>query len=172
MEAIHWPREFTPGFTDNFVSTETIVKDLRAEEVFPYLSHAYIWSQYYRGTKDVKAVDGSEKLILKEGTKFTFNILGWDVQAEIVEFEEPKDDKPGRLSWHGFVPGDENSKFDALHGWLFENLPDGRVRILNQESELGKPAQDLAKQHSAGLLVGFREWLDGMVDFAKQKVQL
>ena len=46
MEAIHWPKEFTPGFTDNFVSAETYVAGLTAEEVFPYLTHAQIWHDY------------------------------------------------------------------------------------------------------------------------------
>ena len=46
MEAIHWPKEFTPGFTDNFVSAETYVAGLTAEEVFPYLTHAYIWHEF------------------------------------------------------------------------------------------------------------------------------
>ena len=32
MEALHWPKEFTPGFTDNFVSAETYVAGLTAEE--------------------------------------------------------------------------------------------------------------------------------------------
>ena len=32
MEAIHWPKEFTPGFTDNSVSVETYVAGLTAEE--------------------------------------------------------------------------------------------------------------------------------------------
>lgn len=84
MEAINWPKEFTPGFTDNFLSVETIVKDLSAEQVFPYLTHAYIWPEYYGGTKNVVSVVGSEKVILNQCTKFNFNILGWDVQAEIV----------------------------------------------------------------------------------------
>ena len=172
MEAIYWPKEFTPGFTDNFVSAETYVAGLTAEEVFPYLTHAHIWHDYYDGASDVKLIGSDEKPELKEGTKFSFNIIGWDVTAEVVEFVEPSKDRPGRLSWHGWVPGDENKRFDALHGFLFENMTDGRVRILTQESEIGKPAAELAKSHSASLLVGFQAWLDGMVDFARKKIRL
>ena len=172
MKAIHWPKEFTPGFTDNFVSAETYVAGLTAEEVFPYLTHAHIWADYYDGVSDMKLTGSDGKPELKEGTRFSFNIIGWDVTAEVVEFVEPSKERPGRLSWHGWVPGDENTRFDALHGFLFENMPDGRVRILTQESEIGKPAAELAKSHSASLLVGFQAWLDGMVDFARKKVRL
>ena len=105
MEAINWPKEFTPGFTDNFVSAETYVAGLTAEEVFPYLTHAYIWHEYYDGASDVKLRGSDEKPELKDGTKFSFNIIGWDVTAEVVEFVEPSKDRPGRLSWHGWVPG-------------------------------------------------------------------
>lgn len=172
MEAINWPEKFTPGFTDNFVSAETIVRGLTAKDVFPYLTHANIWHKYYDGISDVKLSDSDNTPILKAGTKFSFNIIGWDVTAEVVEYDEPTETRPGRLSWHGFVPGDENSRFDALHGFLFENLPGNRVRILTQESEIGKPAAELAKTHSASLLVGFQAWLDGMVQFAKEKEAL
>lgn len=61
MEAIHWPKEFTPGFTDNFVSAETYVAGLTAEEVFPYLTHAHIWADYYDGVSDVKLTGSNEK---------------------------------------------------------------------------------------------------------------
>ena len=97
MEAIHWPKEFTPGFTDNFVSAETYVAGLTAEEVFPYLTHAHIWADYYDGVSDVKLSGSDEKPELKEGTKFSFNIIGWDVTAEVVEFVEPSKGK-GALS--------------------------------------------------------------------------
>jgi hypothetical protein len=172
MESIHWPEGYLPGLTDNFISAETIVAGLSAEDVFPYLANAFMWHKYYDGASNVKVKGSDEAPVLKEGLGFTFSIIGFDVEAEVVEFVEPKGDKPGRVSWHGWVDGDADHRFDALHGFLFENLSEGRVRILTQESELGKPAAALAQQHPSPLLIGFQAWLDGMTDFAKRKVKI
>ena len=32
LNEIYWPEEYLPGTTDNFVSNEVIVKDLKAED--------------------------------------------------------------------------------------------------------------------------------------------
>jgi len=66
-----------------------------------------------------------------------------------VEFEAPEGNQPGRLAWHGWAEGDADHRLDVIHAWLIENLPEGRVRILTQESQKGKPAKDLF-QHQTG----------------------
>jgi hypothetical protein len=55
-------------------------------------------------------------------------------------------DKAGRLTWRAGPTGEGDSFLEVLHGWLIEDLDGGRVRILTQESQLGKIAADLAQQ--------------------------
>jgi hypothetical protein len=54
------------------------------------------------------------------------------------------------------------------HPWLIEDLPGGRVRILTQESQKGKPAQELAKKKPNVMINGHQDWLDGLVAAARK----
>ena len=63
----------------------------------------------------------------------------------VTEYEPPTGDKPARVAWHGWVEGGEEARLDVHHAWLIEDLPGGRVRILTQETQVGKPAQELAR---------------------------
>lgn len=53
-----------------------------------------------------------------------------------------------------------------LHAWLLEDLDGGRVRISTQESQIGKPAVDLAKASPSPMLDGHQDWLNGLRDYA------
>ncbi|MEU5595122.1 hypothetical protein [Streptomyces sp. NPDC020298] len=44
-----------------------------------------------------------------------------------------------------------------------EDLPGGRVRVLTQETQIGRPAAELAKQIPNPMLGGHQAWLDGLV---------
>ena len=55
------------------------------------------------------------------------------------------------------------------HAWLIEDLPNGRVRILTQESQIGKLAAGLANKKPSMMLLGHQDWLDGSVAAAKGK---
>lgn len=51
----------------------------------------------------------------------------------------------------------------VYHAWLVEELPGGRVRILTQESQVGKPAAQLAEVKPNRMLLGHQDWLEGLV---------
>ena len=48
------------------------------------------------------------------------------------------------MVWHGWA-GERDTRFDVHHAWLIEDLSLGRVRILTQETQKGKPAEELAQ---------------------------
>ncbi|QIJ60794.1 hypothetical protein [Streptomyces sp. JB150] len=50
-----------------------------------------------------------------------------------------------------------------LRAWLVEDLPGGRVRVLTQETQRGRPAAELARQLPTPMLKGHQAWLDGLV---------
>ncbi|MFD8568802.1 hypothetical protein [Streptomyces sp. NPDC059639] len=82
-----------------------------------------------------------------QGLKFAFGTFGFPpLDADVVEYAEPTDTTPGRLSWTAGQDGGADEKLDVLHAWLVEDLPGGRVRILTQVSQIGKPAADLTAQ--------------------------
>ena len=167
MHSINWPDEYLPGTTDNFVSNEVIVKDLSAADVWPWLSFAEKWPSYYDNSADI-AFHGGAGPELALGTRFSFRTFGFPIEAEVVECEPPEPGKPGRMAWHGWAEGDAETRLDVIHAWLIEDLPGGRVRILTQESQIGKPAQALAQSRPNTMLNGHQAWLDGLVDAARK----
>jgi len=161
MNAIIWPEEYLPGTTDNYVSNEIIIPGLSAAEVWPMLNNTTAWPTYYSNASEIRFHDGTGPE-LSMGARFRFTTFGFPVEAEVTEYEPPADGKPARAAWHGWVEGDAEGRLDVHHAWLFEDLPGDRVRILTQETQIGKPAQELARTQPNPMLNAHQEWIDGL----------
>ncbi|MDK4742524.1 hypothetical protein ACXHXG_16050 [Rhizobium sp. LEGMi198b] len=165
MNAIQWPEGYLPGFTENFSSNEVIAADLQVADVWPQLSQATLWPSYYPNSANVRFYDGKGPE-LEEGVRFYFETFGFPVEAEVVEYVPPTKGKPGRVAWHGWA-GEGETRLDVHHAWLIEELPGGRVRVLTQETQKGKPAEDLAKTKPNPMINGHQDWLDGLIAAAR-----
>lgn len=75
--------------------------------------------------------------------------------------------KAGRIAWSAALEGDENTATEVYHAWLVEDLDGGRVRILTQESQIGKPANELSGVKPNKMLLGHQDWIDGLVAMAR-----
>lgn len=166
LNEIYWPEEYLPGTTDNFVSNEVIVKDLKVEDVWLYLTHATVWEKYYSNSSDARYKEEG-KTELYPNAPFFFKTFGFPIDAEIVEFEAPKDGI-ARIAWHGWAEGDADHRLDVIHAWLLEELPGNRLRILTQESQIGKPAAELAGTNV--MIDGHQSCLNGLVKAAQEKL--
>ncbi len=115
---------------------------------------------------DIRFYD-NKKPELENGVRFYFKTFGFPVEAQVVEFVPPMEDKPARLAWHGWS-GEENTtqRLDVHHAWLLEDLSSNRVRILTQETQNGVPAKELANTRPNPMLNGHQAWLDGLVEAA------
>lgn len=167
MNEIFWPRDYTPGFSDNFASNEVIVPMLSADDVWPLLSNATLWPSYYANSANIR-FHGDKGPELAEGVCFSFETFGFPVEAEVVECVPPSSAQPGRLAWHGWA-GAGDTRLDVHHAWLIENLSLGRLRILTQETQNGRPARELAKTRPNPMINGHQDWLDGLVAAAHQR---
>jgi hypothetical protein len=101
MNEIFWPEDYSPGFTDNFVSNEVIVAGLSAMDVWPFLSNAPLWPTYYSNSANIRLYDGKGPE-LQNGVRFYFETFGFPVEAQVLEYVPPAEGKPGRLGWHGW----------------------------------------------------------------------
>ena len=149
MSDIIWPEGYWPGFTDNFASNEIVVPHLSAQEVWPYLVDTRFWPTYYSNVSEIRFHEGSGPK-LSDGARFGFTTFGFPVDAEIVEFVQPAAGQAARLAWHGWS-GEAESRGDAHHAWLFEDLPGGRVRLLTRpvnRSMWGLRARSSARRRS------------------------
>ncbi|WBV53465.1 SRPBCC family protein [Chryseobacterium gambrini] len=163
QNAIIWPEKYTPGTTDNYCSNEVIVKDITASEVWPYLTNPFTWPTYYSNSSDIEFLKAGDNELYHD-VRFRFKTFGFPIEAQVTEFVPPSENEPARLAWHGWAEGDEEARLDVIHAWLIEDLPGNRVRILTQESQIGKPAQQLAKQKPNPMINGHQEWLEGLID--------
>jgi len=166
MHHIHWPESFLPGFTENFVSNEVIVAGLSAADIWPLLSHAPAWPTYYANSANVHFHAGAGP-DLATGVRFYFETFGFPVEAMCNEHVPPAGGHPGRMAWHGWA-GEGDTRLDVHHAWLIEDLPRGRVRILTQETQKGKPALALAKAQPNPMINGHQDWLNGLVEAARR----
>lgn len=166
MNAILWPEGYTPGTTENFVSNEVIVAGLSAADVWPLLSVPAQWPTYYANSANIHFHDdrGPE---LAQGDRFYFETFGFPVESQVTEFLPPSTTEPGRVAWHGWAgTPDTDDRLDVIHAWLVEDLQGGRVRILTQEVQKGKPAQALHDAKPNPMINGHQDWLDGLVGAA------
>ncbi|MCC4620797.1 SRPBCC domain-containing protein [Xanthomonas cassavae CFBP 4642] len=167
MNAIIWPEGYVPGFTENFASNEVIVAGLSAAEVWPLLAEPAKWPTYYANSAKVRFHDGRGPL-LAEGDRFSFKTFGFPVEARCNEYVPPAAGQPGRVAWHGWageVGADD--RLDVHHAWLVEDLDGGRVRILTQETQKGRPAVELHVAKPNPMINGHQDWLDGLVHAAR-----
>lgn len=166
MNSINWPSKYLPGTTDDFVSNEVIVSGININQVWKNLVDTDKWGKYYdNATNIVKNIKSDPRLHF--GEKFHFDTFGFPIDAQVMEFVEPKDSTIARIAWHGWQDGDENTALDVYHAFLIEKLPGKRVRILTQESQIGKPAADMAQESPNPMLNGHQDWLDGLVKFSR-----
>jgi hypothetical protein len=168
MSEIIWPERYLPGTTDNYVSNEVIAKGLASADVWTFLSNATLWPTYYSNASRI-GFDGDAGPKLSLGVRFRFTTFGLDVEAEVVEFVPPLDEAPARIAWRAWVDGDEEQALDVLHAWLIEDLSGGRVRVLTQESQIGKPAIGLAQAKPNPMLNAHQDWLEGLILTAAQQ---
>lgn len=169
MHSIVWPKDFVPGFSDNFVSNEMIIKDLNINNVWENLVNTSVWEKYYSNMGNI-SFENSTNSYLKENSRFSFTTFGFPIKAEITEFIPPFQGEPGRIAWHGWNEVENSDdRLDVIHAWLIEELPKNRVRILTQETQNGKPAIELAKTRPNPMLNGHQQWLDGLISYSRKK---
>lgn len=166
QSAIVWPEKFLPGLTDNFVSNEIIVKGLTVNDVWPFLIDTSKWTSYYDNASDITFPNGDGP-ILKQDTDFSFSTFGFPPLAiSVVEFVPPAKNQPARIAWLATKDGSPDEKLEIIHAWLLEDLSHNRVRILTQESQIGKAGAELAVQKPNPMLNGHQAWIDGLRDIA------
>lgn len=168
MKSINWPTEYLPGKTDNFVSNEVITSDLSIKDIWKNLVDTAQWPKYYDNAANI-VPEIKDDTTLHFGEHFRFDTFGFPIDAQVMELVEPvTNSKEARIAWHGWQDGDKDTALDVYHAFLIEELPGNLVRILTQESQIGKPAAEMATQKPNPMLNGHQAWLDGLVEFSKK----
>lgn len=168
MSDILWPAGYVPGFTDHFVSNEIIVDGLSTADIWPWLNTPALWPSYYPNSAESRFYDGAGPQ-LSAGARFFFKTFGFPVEAQVAEHVPPAPGQAARVAWHGWA-GEEGAadRLDVHHAWLIEDLSEGRVRILTQETQKGQPAVALANDPAQPMIHGHQLWLLGMVAAARK----
>ncbi|KAF9884932.1 hypothetical protein FE257_000923 [Aspergillus nanangensis] len=155
------------GKTDNFVSNETYVAGITAVQVWEYLVDVTKWELYYDNIGQITPPTSGPRLA--QGDEFSFSTFGFPpLRAKCGESVAPTTSSPGRLGWHAWQEGDESIALDIYHTWIVEDMNWGVVRILTQESQIGKPAAQLAKTKPNPMLNGHQAWIEGLAHITKR----
>lgn len=161
QSAIVWPLHYLPGTTDNFVSNEVIAKDLTAAQIWALLNNITLWESYYKNCQSITAPDSGPNL--QKGDVFKFSTFGFPpLTCNVKESVAPGIRTPGRLAWSA-----EEEGLEVYHAWLVEDLEGGRVRVLTQESQIGKVFAEWSEAKPNKMLLGHQDWLDGLVKSAR-----
>lgn len=165
---IIWPEKFLPGTTDNYVSNEIIVTGLSTSDIWPLLADPTKWETYYNNASQVTPPTPGP--FFAQDDAFSFSTFGFPpLPCKVLEAVPPSPGKPARLAWLAVHDqGDEETFIEVYHAWLIEDLDRGRVRILTQESQIGKPAAELATKKPNPMLNGHQDWLDGLAGAARK----
>lgn len=83
-----------------------------------------------------------DSTVLKNDTHFHFKTFGFDVEAQVEEYDLDAENGVLRLAWHGWTKAEGGEFLDVYHAWLVQKLDRNRVRILTQESQIGTPAKE------------------------------
>ncbi len=62
------------------------------------------------------------------------------------------------------------SRLDVHHAWLVEDLDGNRVRVLTQETQIGKPALELKTTIPNPMLNAHQAWLEGLVKASNNSI--
>ena len=166
QSAIIWPDYYTPGLTDNFVSNEVIVADVTAAQIWGLLDDISKWETYYDNVSHITPPESGP--MLKKGDIFKFSTFGFPVlTCPVQESVPPKEGQAARLAWSAKLEGGSDEETEVYHAWLVEDLEGSRVRILTQESQIGKPAAQLRDAKPNKMLLGHQDWLDGLIAAAR-----
>ncbi len=165
MSDIIWPAGFVPGFVDNFCSNELIVSGLGVTDLWPLLNEPGLWPGYYDNAQDIRIHDAAGPC-LAHNVRFFFMTFGFPIEAQVLEHISPVPGQPARLAWHGWA-GENESRIDAYHAWLLEDLSADRVRILTQETQIGLPARELAGTLPNPMINAHQAWVVGLVAAAR-----
>ncbi|MDA3920264.1 MAG: SRPBCC domain-containing protein [Salinisphaera sp.] len=168
QHSIHWPDDLVPGFADNFVSNEIVITDLDPNTVLDTLIDTRTWAEQYDNATDIQFHNG-EPPFLNVDLRFQFVTFDLPVQAEVTELERADGNTPARIAWHGWVDGEPEEQLDVYHAWLFEALPDNRVRLLTQETQNGAPARNMATATPNPMLNKHQEWIEGLARVASRR---
>ncbi|KAJ5714728.1 uncharacterized protein N7483_011909 [Penicillium malachiteum] len=169
MSSIIWPKQFLPGTTDNFVSNEIYITNLTAQEVWPNLVDITRWESYYDNVAQITP-PSSGPLLKTKGENFSFSTFGFPaLQSEVCESVAPTSTSPGRLAWRAWQDGDSDTALNVYHAWIIEDVEWGVVRILTQESQIGKPAAQLATAKPNPMLLGHQNWVEGLAKISQRK---
>jgi len=167
MHEINWPETFTPGLTDLFLSNEKIVHGLSVEKIWSLIGKPWVWPTFHPVIHSVSLADGDTEYF-GEGSLLVFEIGEISVNAEIKVYDAPTANQPAQIAWIGQVNAGSENEISAYFAWLIEPLTGGRVRLLAQESLLGKPAQAIALMRPNPALNAHYEWLMNLIDAAQQ----
>jgi len=146
-----WPTGFDPRTAPVYARNE-IRTPLTAEQLWPALTTATRWPQWYPHARHVSITGGGESLTAS--SRFTWTTLRVRVKTRVTEFEPAR-----RLAWSGSGPG-----ANGYHRWILTPATDGGCLVTTEEVQIGLLPRLAARRLRRTLHTYHQEWLERLVE--------
>lgn len=159
--------KFKPGFakedSKTFASGGVEVKGIEPDRLWRNLTNISAWPRYSEAIVDINFEDtGTNDPHLYDKAQFNYDLAnGMHVVAQVIFFQHPKEDRPGRLAYQGTVFNADGKCINEMVGEFLVGVPDGRREILELCAAVSakEEAPDADKRNFGDELLSFLDSL-------------
>jgi hypothetical protein len=153
-KAIHWPDDLSPADADLFAHNEVFI-DAPCSAVWQHLIAVEDWPRWYPNAQDVHILNDRTG-VLRDGSRFQWQILGLDVISEIFEFVPDS-----RIGWHGRAVD-----LRSYHSWLLRDESNG-CHVVTEGAAKGPAAIAMRDSDPDGLPKAHELWIGRLKGLAE-----
>lgn len=147
--------KFKPGFakedSKTYASAGVEVKGLTPERIWRNLCNISIWTRLNPSIVDIQPLDSADTdPHLYDKMQFNYDLkCGKRVAAQVIFFQHPKDDRPGRLAYQGTVL-DGDKEVNQIVVEFMVGVPDHKVELVVEAAMSAREEAPDAAQHNFG----------------------
>lgn len=147
--------KFKPGFakedSKTYASAGVEVKGLPPERIWRNLCNISIWTRLNPSIVDIQPLDSADTdPHLYDKMQFNYDLkCGKHVAAQVIFFQHPKDDRPGRLAYQGTVL-DGDKEVNQIVVEFMVGVPDHKGELAVEAAMSAREEAPDAAEHNFG----------------------
>ena len=147
--------KFNPGFakedSKTYASAGVEVKGLTPERIWRNLCNISVWTRLNPSIVDIQPLDSADTdPHLYDKMQFNYDLKsGRRVAAQVIFFQHPKDDRPGRLAYQGTLL-DGDKEVNQIVVEFMVGVPDHKGELAVEAAMSAREEAPDAAQHNFG----------------------
>lgn len=130
-DKIKFPPHYAKADSKTFASAGVESKGLSPERIWRNLANISVWSRLYPDIVDINFEDSSDNdPHLFDKAQFYMDMAnGNKIRCQVIEYTMPKDDRVGRLAFHGTVYNHDGKVINEMTAEAIVGVPDNEKRM-------------------------------------------